>query len=137
MHPGHISLLRQAKAACDKLIVGLNSDASVKRLKGESRPVQNEAARAAVLSSLADVDQVVIFGEDTPINLIKAIRPSVLVKGSDYAKDQVVGGDLVEEWGGKVILAKLVDGHSTTATIAKLQTPKKAGGAGTRIWHRI
>jgi D-beta-D-heptose 7-phosphate kinase/D-beta-D-heptose 1-phosphate adenosyltransferase len=128
LHPGHVSLVRQAKAACDKLIVGLNSDASVKRLKGDSRPVQNEAARAAVLASLADVDQIVVFAEDTPINVIKAIRPSVLVKGADYAKDQVVGGDLVTEWGGQVMLAKLVDGHSTTATIAKLQTVKKAGG---------
>jgi len=129
LHPGHVSLIRQAKAACDKLIVGLNSDASVKRLKGDSRPVQNEGARAAVLASLADVDQIVIFTEDTPINLIKAIRPAVLVKGADYSKDQVVGGDLVNEWGGQVVLAKLVEGQSTTATIAKLQTPKKAGGA--------
>jgi D-beta-D-heptose 7-phosphate kinase/D-beta-D-heptose 1-phosphate adenosyltransferase len=120
LHPGHISLLRQARAACDKLIVGLNSDESVKRLKGESRPVQNESSRSAVLSSLTDVDQIVIFGEDTPLNLIKAIRPSVLVKGADYKADQVVGGDLVESWGGKIILANLVDGHSTTATIAKL-----------------
>jgi D-beta-D-heptose 7-phosphate kinase / D-beta-D-heptose 1-phosphate adenosyltransferase len=129
LHPGHVALLRQARAACDKLIVGLNSDASVKRLKGDSRPVQNEAARAQVLASLADVDQIVVFGEDTPINLIKDIRPSVLVKGSDYSKDQVVGGELVEGWGGQVILARIVDGHSTTATIAKLQAPKKAGGA--------
>lgn len=128
LHPGHVSLIRQARAACDKLVVGLNGDASVKRLKGESRPVQNEAARAAVLASLADVDQIVIFGEDTPINVIKSIRPSVLVKGADYARDQVVGGDLVEEWGGQVVLARLVDGHSTTATIAKLQTVKKASG---------
>ena len=130
LHPGHVSLLRQARAACDKLIVGLNSDASVKRLKGENRPVQNETSRAAVLASLADVDQIVIFGEDTPLELIKAIRPAVLVKGSDYAKDQVVGGDLVEQWGSQVTLVKLVDGHSTTATIAKLQTPKKVGGVG-------
>jgi D-beta-D-heptose 7-phosphate kinase/D-beta-D-heptose 1-phosphate adenosyltransferase len=128
LHPGHVSLIRQAKAACDKLVVGINSDASVKRLKGENRPVQNEAARAAVLASLADVDQIVIFAEDTPLNAIKAIRPSVLIKGADYNKDQVVGGDLVEGWGGRVILANLVEGHSTTATIAKLQTPKKANG---------
>jgi D-beta-D-heptose 7-phosphate kinase/D-beta-D-heptose 1-phosphate adenosyltransferase len=128
LHPGHVSLIRQSRAACDKLIVGMNADASVKRLKGENRPVQNEAARAAVLASLADVDQVVIFGEDTPIELIKAIRPAVLVKGSDYSKDQVVGAELVEGWGGQVMLVKLVDGHSTTATIARLQTPKKASG---------
>lgn len=130
LHPGHISLLRQARAACDKLVVGINSDASVKKLKGEGRPVQDEISRAAVLASLSDVDRIVIFGEDTPINLIKAIRPAVLVKGADYRADQVVGGDLVQGWGGQVLLAKLIEGQSTTATIAKLQTPRKAGGAG-------
>jgi D-beta-D-heptose 7-phosphate kinase / D-beta-D-heptose 1-phosphate adenosyltransferase len=76
------------------------------------------------------VDQVVVFGEDTPINLIKSIRPSVLVKGADYSKDQVVGGDLVQEWGGQVVLARLVDGHSTTATIAKLQNGRSKTGTG-------
>ncbi len=129
LHPGHLSLLRQARAACDRLIIGLNSDVSVKRLKGENRPIQNENARAAVLASLTDIDQVVIFSEDTPLTLIKAIRPSVLVKGADYKMDQVVGGDIVQSWGGQVILANLVEGQSTTATIAKLQTPKKASGA--------
>lgn len=127
LHPGHISLLRQAKAACDKLIIGLNSDTSVKRLKGEGRPIQNETARATVLASLSDVDQIVIFAEETPINLIKTIRPSVLIKGADYTVATVVGADLVQGWGGQVVLANLVDGQSTTATIAKLQ-PKKAGG---------
>jgi D-beta-D-heptose 7-phosphate kinase/D-beta-D-heptose 1-phosphate adenosyltransferase len=131
LHPGHISLIRQSRRACDKLVVGLNSDASVKRLKGENRPIQNEEARAAVLASLSDVDQVVIFAEDTPLNLIKTVRPAVLVKGADYRKDQVVGGDLVESWGGRVMLAELVEGQSTSSTIARLQTPpKKAGGAG-------
>ncbi|MDR3424922.1 MAG: D-glycero-beta-D-manno-heptose-7-phosphate kinase [Alphaproteobacteria bacterium] len=120
LHPGHISLLRQAKAACDKLVVGLNSDASVKRLKGETRPVQNEASRSAVLASLADVDQVVIFGEDTPFELIKVVRPDVLVKGADYTVDKVVGADLVQNWGGKVVLAQLVEGQSTTGTIARM-----------------
>ncbi len=128
LHPGHIALVRQAKSACDKLVVGLNSDESVKRLKGEGRPVQNETSRAAVLASLADVDEVVIFGEDTPVNLIKAVRPAVLVKGADYTVDQVVGADLVQAWGGQVVLAKLVDGHSTTATIARLQTGKAKTG---------
>lgn len=127
LHPGHVSLLRQAKAACDKLVVGLNSDASVKQLKGESRPIQNETARAAVLGSLAAVDNIVIFAEETPLNLIKIIRPGVLVKGADYSKDQVVGGDLVQGWGGQIILANLVDGHSTTATIARLHVSKKTG----------
>lgn len=130
LHPGHVSLIRQAKAACDRLVIGLNSDASVKRLKGDGRPVQNENARAAVLASLADVDQVVIFSEDTPLNLIKAVRPSVLVKGADYRVDQVVGADLVQSWGGQVVLANLVEGHSTTATIARLQTGKSKTGTG-------
>lgn len=120
LHPGHISLLRQARAACDKLVVGLNSDASVKRLKGETRPVQNEAARSTVLASLADVDQVVIFGEDTPLKLIQTLRPDVLVKGADYTVDKVVGAKEVQSWGGKVVLAALVDGQSTTGTIAKM-----------------
>ncbi len=120
LHPGHVSLLGQARAACDKLVVGLNSDASVARLKGEGRPVQTEAARAAVLASLAAVDAVVVFSEDTPLALIEAIRPDVLVKGADYTKDRVVGAELVEKWGGRVMLAEIAPGHSTTATIAKL-----------------
>jgi D-beta-D-heptose 7-phosphate kinase / D-beta-D-heptose 1-phosphate adenosyltransferase len=120
LHPGHVSLMGQAKAACDRLVVGLNSDASVKRLKGKDRPVQGEAARAAVLSSLATVDLVVIFNEDTPQALIEALRPEVLVKGADYKVDQVVGGDLVKSWGGRVLLADLTPGQSTTATIKKL-----------------
>ncbi|NQV46649.1 MAG: D-glycero-beta-D-manno-heptose-7-phosphate kinase [Rhodospirillaceae bacterium] len=120
LHPGHVSLLAKAKAACGMLVVGLNSDASVKRLKGENRPIQGEAARAAVLASLASVDVVIIFGEDTPINLIEAIRPDVLVKGADYKPDEVVGADMVRAHGGRVELIPLEPGHSTTATIAKL-----------------
>ena len=112
--------MAQAKAACDRLVVGLNSDASVTRLKGEWRPVQGEAARAAVLSSLATVDLVVIFNEDTPQALIQALRPEVLVKGADYKVDEVVGGDLVRGWGGRVLLADLTPGQSTTATIKKM-----------------
>lgn len=122
LHPGHISLLRQAKAACDRLIVGLNSDASVKRLKGETRPVQGEGARATVLASLADVDLVVVFEEDTPLRLIEAIKPDVLVKGADYTIDKVVGADVVRRNGGKVVLAELVDGQSTTGTIKRMTT---------------
>lgn len=122
VHPGHIALLQQARAACDKLIVGLNSDDSVRRLKGESRPIQNETSRATVLASISHVDKVVLFAEDTPIELIKAIRPDVLVKGADYAIDQVVGHELVKSWGGEVRLAKLADGHSTTATISRMKT---------------
>ncbi len=120
LHPGHVSLLDQAKAACDRLVVGLNSDASVARLKGNGRPIQSEAARAAVLGSLASVDLVVVFGEDTPLALIEAIRPDVLVKGADYTLDQVVGADLVRGYGGEVLLARLEPGHSTSATIARI-----------------
>ena len=122
LHPGHVTLLSQARAACDRLVVGLNSDASVRRLKGNDRPIQNEAARAAVMASLSSVDLVVIFGEDTPLALIEALRPGVLVKGADYTRAQVVGGDLVESYGGRVVLVDLVASHSTTATIASMKT---------------
>lgn len=122
LHPGHVSLLQQARAHCDRLVVGLNSDASIKRLKGNDRPIQNENARATVLSSLSMVDLVVVFDEDTPLELIKTLRPDVLVKGADYAKDQVVGGKEVESWGGQVVLANLVDGQSTTRTIARMKS---------------
>jgi D-beta-D-heptose 7-phosphate kinase/D-beta-D-heptose 1-phosphate adenosyltransferase len=120
IHPGHVTLLAKSRAACDRLVVGLNSDESVRRLKGPTRPVQNEAARAAVLSSLESVDLVVLFEEDTPEELIAAIRPEVLVKGADYRLDQVVGGDLVRSYGGRVLLADLTPGYSTTATIARM-----------------
>lgn len=119
LHPGHVALLGQAKAACDRLIVGINSDASVARLKGPGRPVQNQDARAAVLASLAAVDAVVVFDEDTPVSLIDALRPDVLVKGADYRLDQVVGADIVKSYGGRVMLASIVPGFSTTATIAR------------------
>lgn len=120
LHPGHVSLLRQARSACDKLIVGINSDASVKRLKGETRPIQNDASRALVLGSLASVDAVVIFPDDTPLAVIDALRPDVLVKGADYTVETVVGSDIVLSYGGKVLLAVLEDGHSTTATVARI-----------------
>jgi D-beta-D-heptose 7-phosphate kinase/D-beta-D-heptose 1-phosphate adenosyltransferase len=120
LHPGHVALLAQARAAGDRLVVGLNSDASVERLKGPGRPVQSAAARAAVLSSLASVDLVVVFEEDTPRALIAELKPDALVKGADYRLDQVVGADIVEAYGGKVVLAELLPGHSTTATIARI-----------------
>jgi D-beta-D-heptose 7-phosphate kinase/D-beta-D-heptose 1-phosphate adenosyltransferase len=126
LHPGHVSLLRQSRAVCDMLVVGLNSDASVKRLKGEERPVQNEAARSAVMASLASVDLVVIFGEDTPYELIKRLHPDVMVKGADYTIEDVVGADLVLGWGGEVVLADLKAGHSTTATIDRLNNRSKS-----------
>ena len=125
-HPGHVSLLAQARAACDRLVVGLNSDASTTRLKGPDRPIQNEAARAAVLVSLATVDLVVIFNEDTPIRLIEAIRPEVLVKGADYTIDQVVGAEFVKSYGGSVLLAEISRGHGTTETISKVAGRKAA-----------
>ncbi len=120
VHPGHISLIEQASAACDRLIVALNDDASVGRLKGEGRPVQPEGARARVIASLAGVDGVVLFAEDTPMELIEAVRPDVLVKGADYAVNEVVGGDLVASYGGRVVLADLIDGFSTTDTISRI-----------------
>jgi D-beta-D-heptose 7-phosphate kinase/D-beta-D-heptose 1-phosphate adenosyltransferase len=125
IHPGHVSLLAQARAACDRLIVALNSDASVGRLKGKGRPVQDAAARAAVLGSLADVDLVVVFGDepreaDTPLALIESLRPDVLVKGADYTEDKVVGAEIVKSYGGTVLLAELTPGQSTTATIARM-----------------
>jgi D-beta-D-heptose 7-phosphate kinase/D-beta-D-heptose 1-phosphate adenosyltransferase len=120
LHPGHVSLLAQARASVDRLVVGLNSDASVARLKGAGRPVQSEASRALVLASLQSVDLVVVFGEDTPIELIRAIRPEVLVKGADYTVATVVGADVVQAYGGKVLLADIVPGHSTSATIKRL-----------------
>jgi D-beta-D-heptose 7-phosphate kinase/D-beta-D-heptose 1-phosphate adenosyltransferase len=120
LHPGHVSLLAQARAACDRLVVGLNGDESVARLKGPGRPVQSEAARAAVLGSLATVDLVVIFGEDTPARIIDAVRPDVLVKGADYTVDTVVGADFVQSYGGRVLLADLVEGHSTSGMVRRM-----------------
>ncbi len=120
LHPGHISLIRQAKAECDRLIVGLNTDASIRRLKGEGRPVTHESARAIVLAGLADVNLVVPFDEDTPLRLIEAIRPDVLIKGADYTRETVVGADMVEAYGGRVFLAALEEGFSTTRTIQKM-----------------
>lgn len=120
IHPGHVRLLTEARARCDRLIVALNTDESVKRLKGPSRPLQNETARATVMASLAPVDLVVLFDEDTPLELIEALRPDLLVKGADYRIDQVVGADLVQGWGGSVLLVELQAGHSTTGTISRM-----------------
>ena len=120
LHPGHLSLLRQARAACDRLIVGLNSDASVRCLKGGGRPLQDEAARAAVLAALADVDQVVVFAEETPLALIEALRPDVLIKGAEYTLAEVVGAELVYGYGGRVLLAEILPGHSTSRTIERI-----------------
>ncbi len=117
LHPGHVKVITQARAACDRLIVGLNSDASVKRLKGPARPVQNERARAEVLASLEAVDLVVIFEDDTPLKLITQIKPSVLVKGGDYSREQVVGHEVVAANGGEILLIDLLEGFSTTSLV--------------------
>lgn len=120
IHPGHVALLAEARAQADRLVVGLNTDASVKRLKGANRPINSEMARAIVLASLRSVDAVVLFDEDTPLELLKALKPDVLVKGADYTLATVVGADLVQSYGGRVHLAKLVPEMSTTKTIEKI-----------------
>lgn len=121
LHFGHIDLLRRAKKLGDMLIVGLNSDDSVRRLKGAERPVHAEEDRVQILGELESVDVVVVFAEDTPVGLIERIRPDVLAKGADYSKAQVVGGDIVESYGGRVELIELCQGRSTTGTIERLR----------------
>jgi D-beta-D-heptose 7-phosphate kinase/D-beta-D-heptose 1-phosphate adenosyltransferase len=124
LHPGHVKVLTAARGACDRLIVGLNSDASARRLKGESRPVQDERARAEVLAALEAVDLVVLFEEDTPIKLIAQVRPSVLVKGGDYAREQVIGHEIVEANGGEVMLVDILAGFSTTSLVKRAREGK-------------
>lgn len=119
LHQGHIFSLSQAAKEADYIIVGLNSDASVKRLKGETRPINNQNARAMMLASLIMVDAVVIFEEDTPLELIKAILPDVLVKGSDYTAEQIAGAKEVIAYGGRVVINPILEGFSTTAIIKK------------------
>jgi D-glycero-beta-D-manno-heptose 1-phosphate adenylyltransferase len=122
LHPGHIFSLSQAATEADFLIVGLNSDESVKRLKGQRRPINHQDSRALLLASLLMVDVVVIFEEDTPLQLINTIRPDVLVKGGDYSVEQIVGAKEVIEKGGRVVINPLVDGYSTTTIIETLRT---------------
>jgi len=119
LHRGHIEYLSKAASLGDVMIMGLNTDASVKRLKGPNRPVQDELSRAMVLASLRIVDYVVLFDEDTPYELIDYIKPDILVKGSDYKEDQIVGSDIVKKNGGKVITVDLVEGYSTTSIIER------------------
>jgi len=119
LHPGHIRVIEHARAKCDRLIVGLNSDSSVKRLKGAQRPINSQQARADVLAALSAVDGVTIFETDTPLEMIAALKPDVLVKGGDYEKEAIIGADIVEARGGTVVIVPLVPGHSTTATIAR------------------
>ncbi|MCI3178938.1 D-glycero-beta-D-manno-heptose 1-phosphate adenylyltransferase [Caulobacter sp. CCUG 60055] len=120
LHRGHVAYLAQARGWCDRLIVGLNSDRSVRALKGDGRPVNDLESRALVLAGLSHVDLVVPFDEDTPLALIEAARPDVLVKGADYTVEGVVGHDIVQAYGGEVKLARLVDGYSTTAAIKRM-----------------
>lgn len=120
IHPGHVTLLAKARSNCDRLVVGLNTDASIKRLKGSDRPIQCQTARAIVLASLAAVDLIVLFDDDTPRQVIAKLAPDILFKGADYSHDQVVGGDLVEARGGMVMLIDLEEGFSTTRLVEKM-----------------
>jgi D-beta-D-heptose 7-phosphate kinase/D-beta-D-heptose 1-phosphate adenosyltransferase len=119
MHPGHLSSLRMAKAECDRLVVGVNNDDSVRRLKGPERPIQDEVHRAAVLAALGPVDLVIIFNDDTPQKIIEAILPDVLVKGGDYNPDTIVGSDIVRAHGGRVVITPILEGFSTTNIVNK------------------
>ena len=120
LHPGHIDILSAARESADALVVGINSDDSVRRLKGPTRPVRTDAERAYMLGALECVDLVVIFPDDTPLNLVKHLRPDVIVKGGDYSEDTIVGAAEVKSWGGRVLVVPLTPGHSTTAIIRKL-----------------
>jgi D-beta-D-heptose 7-phosphate kinase/D-beta-D-heptose 1-phosphate adenosyltransferase len=124
LHPGHVQLLCEARSYCDRLVVGLNSDSSVRRLKGPTRPIQPEAARSIVLAGLAFVDAVTFFSTDTPVELIERIKPDVLLKGADYSIEQVVGREIVTSYGGRVILVPLVPDCGTTRIVERL----KSGG---------
>ncbi len=125
LHRGHVEYLAQAADCGDVLIVGLNADASVRRLKGEQRPVNDEAARALLLASLQFVDAVVLFDEDTPYELIKMVQPDVLVKGKDYKPEDIVGHDIVTAHGGSVVTVDLVEGYSTTSIINRMRDSEK------------
>lgn len=121
LHPGHIFSLSQAAAEADFLVIGLNADASVKRLKGESRPVNNQESRSLLLASLLMVDAVVIFEEDTPLNLINALLPDVLVKGGDYTIEQIAGAREVIANGGRVVINPILEGYSTSSIIEQIR----------------
>jgi D-beta-D-heptose 7-phosphate kinase/D-beta-D-heptose 1-phosphate adenosyltransferase len=121
LHRGHVELLREAKGLGDILVVGLNSDASVRRLKGRGRPLVGEKDRAVVLAALEAVDRVVIFGEDTPLEAIRALEPDVLVKGAEYGREEIVGASIVEESGGRVKRVPMRKGFSTTSLIRKVR----------------
>ena len=122
LHSGHVDVLVAARSHGDALVVGINSDASVRRLKGPTRPVRGEAERAYVLAALEAVDVVVVFDQDTPLELVRRLTPSVIVKGGDYSPETVVGADEVRAAGGDVVIVPLTPGHSTTAIIEKLRS---------------
>lgn len=124
LHIGHVRYLQEARSLGDALVIGVNADASVKRLKGPTRPIQNENDRAEILAALACVDFTVIFTEDTPENLIHKVRPDVLVKGGDWKIESIVGAPFVMSYGGKVMSLQFVDGKSTTKIIEKSQLPE-------------
>ena len=132
LHPGHVKLFARARAAGDALVVAINSDASVRRLKGPDRPVFSEDERAEILAAMRDVDWVCIFGDDTPLETILEIRPDVLVKGADWKEKGIVGQREVESWGGKVVAVDLVEGHSTSEVVSRVverfQPPRKGDG---------
>ena len=121
LHFGHVDYLRKARKCGDILVIGLNTDSSVRALKGAGRPVNHERDRAEILSELACVDAVTLFGDETPYRLIKRVRPDVLVKGSDYTKEKIVGADFVESYGGKIKRIPFVKGRSTSSTLEKLR----------------
>ena len=120
IHPGHIDILSESRARGDALVVGINSDDSVRRLKGPTRPVRGEADRAYVLAALECVNVVVVFGDDTPLELIEALKPDVIAKGGDYTIDTIVGAREAKSWGGEAVVIPLTPGHSTTSIIEKL-----------------
>ena len=126
VHPGHVTLLEKSAAQCDRLIVALNTDHSVSRLKGPSRPVQDETSRARVIGALESVDLVILFGEDTPLEAITALKPDLLIKGADYTVDKVVGADFVLRHGGRVALIDLVEGQSTSRLIGRSKEPERS-----------
>ena len=120
LHKGHLHLLGQSKKKCDFLIVGLNSDSSIKSLKGNNRPIEKEATRIRKLSDISDIDALIVFSDETPLNIIKEIQPDILFKGSDYRDRDIIGSKSVLKKGGKVILIELLNGYSTTNIIKKL-----------------
>ena len=124
LHIGHVTLLDEARREGDRLIVGINSDASVSRLKGPTRPIVPEDARARVLAGLEAVDAVTVFGEPTPLELMMALRPDVIVKGGDYVADEIVGAREIRSWGGRVSIVRFVEGFSTTQIIARAALPE-------------